>query len=793
MITKIESSFRAIRRFFSRNEWAARLLRLPASGFSPGTQGLIMIQIDGLSRGQLNRALEKGNLPFLKRLLNHERYAAHSLYSGLPSNTPTVQAEIFYGKKTAVPAFCFQDKETGGILRMYDNPAAELIESRLKKESRGLLEGGSSYCNIFSGGAEEAHFCASKTGWQGVLSAVNPLLWPFWFICYVDVFLRTIFLMVVEFFLAIIDCLRGTLKGKIFKKEFEFIAARVMVCVLMRELIVVGACMDISRGLPVIHLNFIGYDEQAHRRGPSSAFAHWSLKGIDDAIRRIWDAAGRAKNRNYDVWVYSDHGQERTVSYRAKYGRTMEEAVQKIFGREDFSSSGSSPDQSGSETWHTRESFFNAESLKTDSVLPVTVTAMGPVGHLYPARPLSSEEIDSLGLRLVTEAGIPLVVVAGEPGKARAWTARGQFILPEQRAEVFGENHPFLEEAAQDLVSIAHHECAGAFTILGWAAGAQALSFPLEGGAHAGITPEETNAFALLPQDAPLTISKKYLRPLDLREAAQRVLGREQSSYFLARRQQAVSQTLRIMTYNTHGCVGMDGQLSVERICRVIARHDPDIVALQELDVCRSRSLGVDQAERIARKLEMQFHFHPVFRFEDEQYGNAILSRYPMSIIKMAALPASPIRKDPEPRGALWVSVELNGLRVQLINTHLSIWPKERAAQAKALTGPEWLSHPDCKGPVILCGDFNAQPRSISYRRLCAVLADCQKMLLNHRPRRTWLGRYPLTRIDHILLSSQWEVTDIEVPRTSLTRVASDHLPLVVDLKIVSGKPSRTA
>ena len=72
--------------------------------------------------------------------------------------------------------------------------------------------------------------------------------------------------------------------------------------------------MDISRGLPIIHINFLGYDEQSHRRGPHSRFAHWTLKGIDDAIARLWRAANHAAWRHYEVWVYSDHGQAPVLS-----------------------------------------------------------------------------------------------------------------------------------------------------------------------------------------------------------------------------------------------------------------------------------------------------------------------------------------------------------------------------------------------------------------------------------------------------------------------------------------------
>ena len=89
--------------------------------------------------------------------------------------------------------------------------------------------------------------------------------------------------------------------------------------------------IDVARGLPVIHLNFLGYDEQAHRRGPSSLFAHWTLKGIDDAIARIWRAAQRSAHRHYDVWVYSDHGQEEVKPYHVLYDRSIEDAVSGVF------------------------------------------------------------------------------------------------------------------------------------------------------------------------------------------------------------------------------------------------------------------------------------------------------------------------------------------------------------------------------------------------------------------------------------------------------------------------------
>ena len=68
---------------------------------------------------------------------------------------------------------------------------------------------------------------------------------------------------------------------------------------------------------------------------------------------------------------------------------------------------------------------------------------------------------------------------------------------------------------------------------------------------------------------------------------------------------------LRLMTYNVHRCVGTDRKLDVERVAEVIAAENADVVALQELDVRRARTKGVDQAHRLAELLKMRSHFHP--------------------------------------------------------------------------------------------------------------------------------------------------------------------------------------
>lgn len=241
---------------------------------------------------------------------------------------------------------------------------------------------------------------------------------------------------------------------------------------------------------------------------------------------------------------------------------------------------------------------------------------------------------------------------------------------------------------------------------------------------------------------------------------------------------------IRILTYNVHRCLGVDGLLSPKRIASVIASRKPDIVALQEVDVGRARTGGIDQAHAIAHALDMQMHFHSVLQVVEEQYGDAILTARPSRLVQAAMLPGRSRIRRIAPRGALWVSIDIDGTALQVINTHLGLTRRERRVQVDALLGPRWLGHPVCGGPVVLLGDFNAVPPGPSYRRLNARFADAQRTPGIERPRPTFPSRLPVLRLDHVFTSGAIAVRKVEVLRSKLARVASDHLPLVVDFEI---------
>ncbi|MGP9799396.1 endonuclease/exonuclease/phosphatase family protein [Rheinheimera sp. NSM] len=797
MIIRVSVWLRWLRRAVSRSRWLARLLQLPVSKGSAVRPGLIMLQIDGLSQIELQRALDRGEMPFLRRLLKREHYKLQAQYSGLPATTPAVQAELFYGISGAVPAFSFCDHRCGRVVRMLEPDIAAQVEQRLAGQTKAaLLKDGSAYADMYTGGAAESHFCASALGWGPALRSANPLVLLVLIVTNFYSVLRILGLFCLEVGLALRDFFRGLLKGHDFLSELKFVPTRVAISIVLRELCVIGGKIDLSRGMPVVHINFLGYDEQSHRRGPSSRFAHWTLKGIDDSIARLWRAAHRSEWRNYEVWIHSDHGQAKVSQYTQLLGYPLQQAVEQCFDSlTTLPVSARQPVAGGIQTQRVRllggkriQRLFAVErSDDSGTATSLQVAALGPVGHIYTVQPLSEPELQYVATELAVKHKVPIVLKVEAEDRLRATTDEGDFYLPQDAAQLFGAEHPFLDSLSEDLLRLCQHADAGDLVVMGWRKGVTPLSFAAENGAHAGATPEETNGFALLPADVTLPSGdKSYIRPYDLYQAALQHLGRSprQAAARYAGRSAAKTDSLRVMTYNVHSCIGLDGKVDAERIARVIALANPDVVALQELDVGRDRSLGLDQAQLIARYLEMEFHFHPAMHMEEERYGDAILTHLPLRLVKAGPLPGLADKPKLEPRGAIWAAVQFHGQEVHIINTHLGLNSRERLAQINCLLGQDWLAHPDCKAPVIFCGDLNAQPTSAVCRRLGAQLQDVQTAVAQHRPGGTFPSRFAAARIDHIFVSHAVTVTAIEIPSSQLVKVASDHLPLLAQLHI---------
>jgi endonuclease/exonuclease/phosphatase family metal-dependent hydrolase len=250
---------------------------------------------------------------------------------------------------------------------------------------------------------------------------------------------------------------------------------------------------------------------------------------------------------------------------------------------------------------------------------------------------------------------------------------------------------------------------------------------------------------------------------------------------------------VRLVTFNTHHGVGVDGRHDLPRLAKVLAAADADVVCLQEVDRhYGDRSEDVDQALLLSRALDMQLAWGPAIDRPREksmrrQYGNALLSRLPILVSDVHPLPG-----DGEPRSALRTMVELDGGALWVTTTHLSTRSaEERAAQAETIAA----LHTETMATGVLVGDFNAEPGALELAPLRTRFRDAWELAGDRDDRSGWRfwqhdeghthpARHPHARIDHV-----WVSEGVGVRRAHVLdgAGASDHLPVVVDLAVRSG------
>jgi endonuclease/exonuclease/phosphatase family metal-dependent hydrolase len=233
--------------------------------------------------------------------------------------------------------------------------------------------------------------------------------------------------------------------------------------------------------------------------------------------------------------------------------------------------------------------------------------------------------------------------------------------------------------------------------------------------------------------------------------------------------------TLRIATYNIHRCRGLDGRTRPERIAAVLREIAADVVALQE--VVGAGPHGGGHAEELGALLGMGWVMAPARQLRGHHFGNAVLSRLPIT----QHLEHDLSWKTCEPRRMQRVDVAAEGGPLHVYNVHLGTALYERRHQAERLANI--VSDRHVPGPKLVLGDFNEWMRGLATTLLSAKLnsVDLRDFL---KRRRTYPGLFPILHLDHIYYAGKLEIVAIELPRTRLSLVASDHLPLVADVRI---------
>ncbi len=230
--------------------------------------------------------------------------------------------------------------------------------------------------------------------------------------------------------------------------------------------------------------------------------------------------------------------------------------------------------------------------------------------------------------------------------------------------------------------------------------------------------------------------------------------------------------TLRVLTYNIHHGAGMDGRIDLERIAGIIRESGADIVALQEVDNGVRRSGKVDQPQKLGELAGMQAVFGGNFDLQGGSYGNAVLTKLPVTSQTNHRLPRL---GDNEQRGLLETHLRKGEREIVFLATHIDHQKDdtERLASANVI---EKLIEDKPEGIVFLAGDFNATPETTTIKKFKTFLIVCESR--SDDPLLSYPADVPARRIDYIMYRENDALNCIDL-RVLDYDVASDHRPVL--------------
>jgi uncharacterized membrane protein YvlD (DUF360 family) len=302
--------------------------RQKLEGASEPGQGILMMEIDGLSYHHMKHALDEGMMPTLKQMMDEEGYVLSRVDCGLPSQTSACQAGIMFGDNDDIPAFRWYDKDRAKV--MVSSKDATEINARYAK-GNGLMRGGASVNNMMNGDAEKSILTLAdiKSGTAEekklrardiYLLAVNPYF-----------LMRSVVLMLGDALLEIYQYLKArsqNVQPRLDRLHHAYPLLRAACTVFMRDAAAYLTALNILRGAPSIYVTWPGYDEVAHHSGPWSSDAFGVLKRYDKVIRQALHYLTNKAPRPYELLILSDHGQSFGATFKQRYGCTLTEFIQ---------------------------------------------------------------------------------------------------------------------------------------------------------------------------------------------------------------------------------------------------------------------------------------------------------------------------------------------------------------------------------------------------------------------------------------------------------------------------------
>jgi endonuclease/exonuclease/phosphatase family metal-dependent hydrolase len=230
---------------------------------------------------------------------------------------------------------------------------------------------------------------------------------------------------------------------------------------------------------------------------------------------------------------------------------------------------------------------------------------------------------------------------------------------------------------------------------------------------------------------------------------------------------------LTAVSYNIHQCVGTDGRRDLQRVAAVIQDTKADIIGLQEVDFNPLGEKKSCQLDYLAEVTGMRAVAGPTFRRADSEFGNALLTSREINAVRFHDLSVF----GRQPRGVIDAEIAWDSKRVRVLVTHLGLAVNERRRQAQALL--KILREPkDAYDLTLILGDINEwRPRGFVLYSLNAHLGRMPSP-------RTFPSFFPVFALDRIWVKPKTALLQVKIANNGLARIASDHLPVLVNVNL---------
>ena len=488
------------------HEVAALARRRRKKATTTDVPGIVFIQVDGVARVVLERAMRGGDVPTLHRWVNDGRHRLVHWTTGWSSQTGVSQCGILHGSTNDMPAFRWVDKSTGEVVVSNHPKSAAAIE-RAHSDGNGLLSHqGSSYGNLFSGDAERAVLTMSGiarrkegrlgAGYFGYFTRPQQTTRTF-----VGVFTE-----VIRERRAAAEQRRRGVEPRV-HRGWSYALLRSFTTIISRDVSVHGVINDMCEGWAAIYVDFLGYDEVSHHSGPERADTLAVLRDLDRQIARI-DRAAKWAPRPYKVVVLSDHGQTQGATFVERTGQTLADLVAQLCGSAKSGDVDAEAGRTESTAW-LRQARAADPSTTAARDVPI-VLGSGSLGLIsLPGEPrrLTREEIDQrypllLG-GLTASPAIGFVLVRSNDGTSSVLGPSGSRNLA--TGAVVGDDplEPFGPEAVRQVAIADGYSTVADVMVnsLYDPVNDEVAAFEEQVGSHGGLGGPQTHPFLLYPND----------------------------------------------------------------------------------------------------------------------------------------------------------------------------------------------------------------------------------------------------------------------------------------------------